>query len=74
MLLLPPPLTPPGTNSTVTPGLRTAGVVVSSVGVGIPFIISTVIGCLCFCCTSDCTRKIINRLDEVQKWIAKRKG
>ena len=36
---LPPPLTSPGSNSTVTPGLRTAGVVFSGVGVGIPFLL-----------------------------------
>ena len=74
MLSLPPPLTPPGTNSTVTPGLRTAGVVISSVGVGIPFIISTVLGCLFLCGTCECTEKIVDRLVAVKERIKKTKG
>ena len=49
--------------------------VISSLGVGIPFIISTVLGCLFLCGTSDCREKIIDRLEEaVKKRIKKTKG
>ena len=48
---LPPPLTSPGSNSTGTPGLRIAGVVFSSVGVGIPILLFILISCvLCSAC------------------------
>ena len=39
LISLPPPLTSPGSNSTVTPGLRTAAVVISSVGLGSSFLV-----------------------------------
>ena len=47
---LPPPLTSPGSNSTVTPGLHIAGVVFSGVSVGvsvgIPILLLTLISCV----------------------------
>ena len=60
---LPPPLTSPGSNSTVTPGLRTAGVVFSGVGVGIPILLLILISCmLCFSlCGDACSR--------AKKWL-----
>ena len=45
---LPPPLTSPGSNSTVTPGLRTAGVVFSSVGIPILLLLVLISCMLCF--------------------------
>ena len=54
MFLFQPPLTPGSNSTNVTPGLLTAGVVISSFGVGVPFIISVIIASLfcIFVCTS----------------------
>ena len=54
MFLFQLPLTPGSNSTNVTPGLRTAGVVISSFGVGVPFIISVIIASLfcVFVCTT----------------------
>ena len=48
MFLFQPPLTPGSNSTNVTTGLNTAGVVISSFGVGVPFIISVTIASLFF--------------------------
>ena len=56
-LFFPQPLTP-GSNSTITPGLRTTGVVFSSLGLVLPFLILVVIVCMCsiFLCCETCVK------------------
>ena len=66
---LPPPLTSPGSNSTVTPGLRIAGVVFSSVGVGVNvgilILLLILISCgLYFLLFGDC-----GCLSRAKKWL-----
>ena len=55
-----PPLTPGSNSTSVTPGLKTAGVVISSFGVGVPFIISGITAslfCIFVCATCNITMK-----------------
>ena len=63
---LPPPLTSPGSNSTVTPGLRIAGVVFSSLGVGIPLLALIVITicAVCFWLSGVACSRCLSRAKE----------
>ena len=63
--------TRPGSNSTLTPGLRTAGVVISSVGFGVSFLVSFIIVCLlCVCFIDDAKEKC---LPKVKDWFEERR-
>ena len=52
----PQPRTLPGSNSTITPGLGIAGVVFSSLGLGLPVLLLAIIICMCsiFLCCESC--------------------
>ena len=56
LIFFPQPRTPPDSNSTITPGLRTAGVVFSSLGLGLPVLLLAIIICMCtiFLCCKSC--------------------
>ena len=72
---LPPPLTSPGSNATVTPGLRTAVAVISSVGVGIPILLLILISCgLCFSLCGRCLKTAKKGLTEAWENRRKTKG
>ena len=72
-LSLPPPLTPPGSHSTVTPGLRTAAVVISSVGVTLPFPALVIVVCI-FCYRKYNARCISDAKDWLEERRQKTKG
>ena len=65
-LSLPSPLTPPGS---ITPGLRTAAVVLSSLGVGLPFLVLvTLIGLNCYILCDE-----HDYISRAKKWLARGK-
>ena len=56
-------------NSTITPGLGTAGVVISSLGVGVTFIISVILfGGFCICGWLMC---LIFHISDAKEWLAR---
>jgi len=71
--LLPPPLIPPGSNSTGTPGLRTAAVVISYLGAGIVSLALILLSCL-VCKQRGCISRAKKWLAEARKNKQKTKG
>ena len=62
-----------GSNSTVTTELRTAGVVISSLGLVFPFLVSVVLACIgCIACVAACTEALYC-VEDVKEWMAERR-
>ena len=55
-------------NSTVTPGLRIAGVVISSLGVGATFIISVIL--FGMCCIFGWWVCLMDHVKDAKEWLA----
>ena len=66
---VPPPLTT-GTNSTVTAELHTAGVVISSLGLVLPFLVTIVLAAIgCIACTVTCIVTLYC-VKDIKEWMA----
>ena len=66
LISLPPPLTPPGSNSTVAPGVRTAGVVLSSVGLGVALLLLVIF--ICILGYYECDER--GYISDAKEWLA----